>query len=41
MGDSLRNTPPCMRRSRKNRQPVEEESHPGELDLDNEGSSED
>ena len=41
MGDSLRNTPPYTRRSGKNHQAVEEESYPGELDLDNEGSSED
>lgn len=41
MGDSLQNTPPCTRRSGKNRQAVEEESYTGEFDLDNEGSSED
>ena len=36
-----RNAPSCVRRSEKNRQAGEEESYPGDIELENEGSNED
>ena len=40
MGNS-RNAPSCVRRSEKNRQAGEEESYPGDIELENEGGNED
>ena len=39
--NSLRNTPPRVRRSEKNCQAAEEESYPGEIELEKERNSED
>ena len=35
VGNSLRNTPSRIRRSEKNRQATEEETFPGEIELEN------
>ena len=40
MENSLRNTPPRVRRSEKNCQAAEEESYPGEIELEKERNGE-